>query len=290
MFLYSARFILNMKKKVLCWFLFALIAFGAGLSSAQEVPLTVVEGLLISEELLPTSWSTVTTRAGDEQSDIKLFQYLSSPQSPVEISYIIEIDPESTVFDSLNSDTSFDYETKILEVPLESGITVSATVKKIKKDDPKVQFDVARLIKMFVHYEGFTFTVSSDSWVLLESAGDPEAILKEVLKAGLETASSYDLKGFDTVPPTTTTTIAKETPAPTSPVTIQPTLSTSTTEIPTTLAPTPSVTVTVQPVTTSTAISNQSPDSGVQGNTILIAAAVLVVVVLGFLLVIRRGR
>jgi hypothetical protein len=245
-----------MKRKIFFWILFVLITVGAGVSSAQETPLTDIEDLLIPEELLPASWSTVATQASAEEGNIKLFQYLSTPQSPVEISFIVDVDPESAIFDGLNSDTSFDFETKDLEVPLESGTVVIAKVQKIKKEDPKVQFDVARLIRMFAHYEGFTFTVTTDSWVLLESAGDPEKIIEETFIAALGQASKFDLKGAD-IEPTTTTIPDKVLESPTPP----PTSTTQTTQLPIeSPSPTPPL-VTKQPSSTTSTSITEPPTS-----------------------------
>lgn len=198
----------SMKRKIFCWFLFALIVFGAGLSSAEETPLTDIKVLLITEELLPTSWSTQAAQVTGELGDLQLSQRISSPQSSVGISYFIYVDPERAIFDGSNN-FPFDFETKDIEVPLETGTVVSAKLQKIKKDDPNVQNDEAKMIRMFAHYEGFTFMAYSDSWVLLESAGDPEGILKDILKAGLDTASNLDLEEIDTT--------ARATPTPSTP-------------------------------------------------------------------------
>jgi hypothetical protein len=190
----------EMDRKVYIGFFLAITLFCSVVTAQTGQDLS---GLVIPDGELPDSWSTATSQVMEENDETRLYQILSSPKTEMEITYLVVHDPESKLFNKINSDIAISktseageevvsyFETIAKDIEVGSGEVVSAKLQRIKEDDPNFQFDVTRMIRMFTHYRDYTFIVYADSWMFLESAGEPNELIEGIFTAGLGTAQEF---------------------------------------------------------------------------------------------------
>lgn len=192
-----------MKRVLIIWILLLILPLAQSIAPSESQIRDILKELAIPEETLPSSWVTVITQVVEDGGLIKLYQILSSNTTEVDITYMVVYDPESELYNEINIDIASEartpelqpsyFDVTLKEIELESGDRITAKLQRVKKDDPNIQFYVMRVIRMFSHYKDYTFIVHADSWVYLESAGEPDEIIEGIFKAGMNHAVKYDL-------------------------------------------------------------------------------------------------
>lgn len=255
-------------------FLF-LILLNSGVS-AQGNPLDklYLERAALPDSDHPNKWITLTKTVELEEGDYKLYQVFASPETEMEISYIIIKDPDGSYFKNISNDVAIDkvmesgehqistFDTTAKTIELPDGSEIRTKIQKIPKDDPNILFDVARRIQMTAHLDGWTHIVYADSWVLLQTAGDPDEIITDMFTRAVGHSSQVVVTEEDLVDvTTTTTTIQDSTKASTT--TTKRAITTSTTLSPSTERTTPAV---------------PKEDNGGRNPLILLGAFILIII------------
>lgn len=192
-------------------------------SAVTEEEQTELSKYEIPSDALPDGWSTASTQFGEESNQPRFYQTLENPDSRADLDYVVAYDPHKDLHDDLTDEVAYEgsgdtettyFDSTEVEIAPDTGDPLTATLNRVKEDDPNYDQDFVKLIRITAHHDGFTHVVEADSWVLLRDAGDPDTLVTETLTAGVSRATSADVDRatFGPVPTETATPETTYTP------------------------------------------------------------------------------